>query len=430
MDPSTFNTCLTKICEGSWNEAQNLHQYFTYQSGKGIAEVDKRCQDSFAHFLAAHNQSNPYASYFLGTHYACGWGVALDKAKALEITQLVLSRLRHPWHLWRLANYTNEGIAGKLEADQKKAAALYEESAKLDFAPAEYDYGLLLLEGKVMKRDLKMATALMESGARKGSWYACIEHGLRLINIVNNRSEKDILKGITTILIKQDTSKGLELLRLAKDLGGIDAAYQLGYQLKYHADGDRMEIQSIFEKAAKYFHPLALHEVCFLGYDNHFFGVPSLSPFKHYFPKTNPLYFRYGWRNNIYPTISAPNEIESCTLRLEYVGPGTVGPLQIAKKDILPKIGAGWATYYAKEMAILIREADERIQRELQAKAQPVAQLPVQPANSASPNITINANGTSTLTMTVSLSELPALLEKLKIGDSIQIINHQNNDNS
>lgn len=420
MDPTTFNTCLTKICEGNYDALQNLNQYFTYQAGKGIAEVDKRCQEAFAHFLAAHNQSNPYASHYLTICYIYGYGTAPDKQKAVEINQLALSRLKHPWNLWRQAEFLHDGVIGKLVTEPKKAAALYEESAKLGFPHAEYDFGSLLLEGKVVKKDEKAALTFMESAARKGSWYACVELGNRYL----------YKKGL-----KEDVSKGLQLIKQAKDSGSINANYQYGYYLKaFGKNPDKLEIQNSLEKAAKYYHTLALHQVCYSGSEFRTFGHWLLSPFEYYFPKTNPIYFRYDWRANttkqVYATTYDVNSYDqkvSYTLVVDYVGPGTDGPKQVARKDIPPttinhnksaKDADDWRRHYAKEMAALIKEADDRIQRELQAPVQQptLNQLPTQPANAAnaSPNITINANGTATLTITVTLAELPALIEKFK----------------
>jgi uncharacterized protein len=112
-------------------------------------------------------QGNPDAQSKLGVMYATGVGMKLDKKEAVKWYERSASQ-GDPVGMWNLAFMYVKGEGG-LEKDFTKARNLFRNSAELGFVNAQYDLGIVLLDGVGGEPDKPEAVKWFKKAAGQGS---------------------------------------------------------------------------------------------------------------------------------------------------------------------------------------------------------------------------------------------------------------------
>ena len=112
-------------------------------------------------------QGNPDAQSKLGVMYATGVGMKMDKKEAVKWYKKSAGQ-SDPVGMWNLAFMYIKGEGG-LEKDYMKARNLFRYSAELGFANAQYDLGIVLLDGVGGEPDKADAVKWFKKAAEQGN---------------------------------------------------------------------------------------------------------------------------------------------------------------------------------------------------------------------------------------------------------------------
>jgi len=112
-------------------------------------------------------QGDPDAQSKLGVMYATGVGMKMDKKEAVKWYEKSAAQ-GDPVGMWNLAFMYIKGEGG-LEKDYAKARNLFRSSAELGYANAQYDLGIVLLDGVGGEPDKADAVKWFKKAADQGN---------------------------------------------------------------------------------------------------------------------------------------------------------------------------------------------------------------------------------------------------------------------
>jgi len=112
-------------------------------------------------------QGDPDSQSKLGVMYSSGVGMKMDKKEAVKWYTKSAAQ-GDPVGMWNLAFMYIKGEGG-LEKDYTKARNLFRYSAELGFANAQYDLGIVLLDGVGGEPDKADAVKWFKKAAEQGN---------------------------------------------------------------------------------------------------------------------------------------------------------------------------------------------------------------------------------------------------------------------
>jgi hypothetical protein len=132
---------------------------------------------AFGWFLKAAAQEHLMGLNMVGRCYDLGWGVAVDKARAVECYRVAAERGLD----WAMYNYATLLALGQGVAEDKVAALdWFQKAAKLGNAKAINFVGSFHEDGWVVARDLTKAARLYARAAEGGDFRGCFNHARML----------------------------------------------------------------------------------------------------------------------------------------------------------------------------------------------------------------------------------------------------------
>lgn len=147
-----------------------------------------------------------YAIYLLAHCYNYGIGITQNITEALKLFSLAAKK-GYPE-----ANYRRGIIYKNVLHDEKQAADAFLAAANSNVPSAQFEIGLMLLEGSVLKQNIPEAIAQLKLAARNNVAAACYQLGL----IYTNPMYPEFV----------DTELAFTYFKKAADLGNVEAQYR------------------------------------------------------------------------------------------------------------------------------------------------------------------------------------------------------------
>ena len=173
------------------------------EAGKGVEQNDA---EAVAWFKRAAAQNHPEALYALGMHHASGRGVPASAAEAARCYRLA-AELGHAGAFFNLRALLADGKAGLDAVDEAKVFRVSAEQGNPD---AQYQFGLMYVEGRGVKRNLEEGTRWIRLAAEQDH----VDAQFRLAEaIVAGQGES------------RNEAEAAKWYRKAADQGHVEAAY-------------------------------------------------------------------------------------------------------------------------------------------------------------------------------------------------------------
>ncbi|MEO5939064.1 MAG: tetratricopeptide repeat protein [Sphingomonas sp.] len=139
--------------------------------------VERDERGGFTWFVKAAAQGHLMALNMVGRCYDLGWGVAIDKARAVECYRVAAERGLD----WAMYNYATLLALGEGVAEDKAAAfGWFRKAARMGNAKAMNFVGSFHEDGWVVSRDMAKAAHHYARAAQGGDFRGCFNHARML----------------------------------------------------------------------------------------------------------------------------------------------------------------------------------------------------------------------------------------------------------
>ena len=214
----------------------------------GVFHVFNKAEVTTMKYRKAAEQGDADAQYRLGTCYANGDGVEMNKAEAVRWYRKAAEQGNVDAQC-RLGSYYTSGIG--VEKNEAEAAKWYRMAAEQGNVDAQYFTG----------RNYKLGIGVVQDKDEAEKWFGKIKHPFdqyRIGNMLFVVAQLDLAQNKTDIIYaKQDKpevkAEAVKWYRKAAEQGYADAQYELGicYRDGYGVAQDKIEGVKWLKKAAK-----------------------------------------------------------------------------------------------------------------------------------------------------------------------------------
>lgn len=152
--------------------------------------VNHDIEKAIEYYKKAADKGNYSGLINLATIYQTGNGVAIDAYKAVEYYERACRIDHNGMAYYNLATVYHQGC-GVIQKNYQKAFELYQKSVELNYAPAQYNLGIMYINGESVKKNRKVGMSYIKKAAKQDYPLA--------VEFMNNNKKANVLDILNTI---------------------------------------------------------------------------------------------------------------------------------------------------------------------------------------------------------------------------------------